>query len=296
VRDRNGADTRIVRFTPVLAPRVSVVTLAWKNVDLLARCLESLQRHLPHALADVVILLNGADPDVVEYVRRDVVGAKIVAAEVNLGFAGGCNRAATFATGEYLVLLNDDTEIEPGWLEALVETADACPTAGAVGSRILFPDGSLQEAGCIIWSDGTTMPIGRHEASEPNTFAHRRPVDYCSACSLLIRRSVWDALGGMDENYYPAYYEDVDFCLRVQLAGGIVIYEPRSLIRHRESASTDEHFRRFVWSRSWQYFSNKWRDVLTMFEQANPASPASVHRAIGRARVGLPTAAPSGAQ
>jgi len=271
---------------------VSVLTLAWKNADLLARCLESLQRHLPHGLAEVVILLNGANSDVVDYVRGYVVGAKVVVSEVNLGFAGGCNRAAAFATGEYLVLLNDDTEIEPDWLEALVETADAHSTAGAVGSRILFPDGSLQEAGCIIWSDGTTMPIGRHDASEANAFAHPRRVDYCSACSLLIRRSVWDALRGMDENYYPAYYEDVDFCLRVQLAGGIVIYEPRSQIRHRQSASTDEHFRRFVWSRSHQYFSNKWRDVLPTFEHADPASPASVHRAIRRARVGSPTAAP----
>src|SRR5688572_20916906 len=188
----------MVRLPSAPAPRASVLILAWRNAGALSRCLESLHRHLPSASTEVVILLNGASPDVVDYLNRCVFGARIVSSDTNLGFAGGCNRAAAFALGEYVVLLNDDTEIEPGWLEALVETADAHPKAGAVGSRVLFPNGSLQEAGCVIWNDGSTMPIGRNSAPGSNAFTYRRRVDYCSACSLLIRRSVWDALGGMD--------------------------------------------------------------------------------------------------
>ena len=157
-----GHECRVVRFDPpVDAPRASILVLAWRSLSPLARCLHSLERHLPAGVAEVVILLNGASPDVSRYVEGQVGGAKVVRSSVNLGFAGGCNRAAAAASGEYLVLLNDDTEIQPGWLEALVDAADSDPGVGAVGSRILFPDGSLQEAGCIIWNDGSTMAVGR---------------------------------------------------------------------------------------------------------------------------------------
>ena len=279
-----GSERDTVRLPAPPAPRASILILAWKNVGPLAHCLDSLQKFLPSDIAEVVILLNGARTEVIEYVKRHVVGAKVVDSAVNLGFAGGCNFAATAAAGEYLVLLNDDTEIRSGWLQALIETADTHPTAGAVGSRVLFPDGSLQEAGCIIWNDGSTMPIGRNSPPESTAFKYRRRVDYCSGCSLLIRRSVWDRLGGLDEGYFPAYYEDTDFSLAVRIEGGDVIYEPRSEVVHIESASSDDQFKEVLFAQSRRRFEHKWRSELTRFPHAEPTSAISVYRAMQRAR------------
>lgn len=272
-----------VQFLRPPAPRASVLVLAWKNADCLAHCLEALAHNLPPDLAEVVILLNGASDEVRNYVRQCVSGTVVIASDVNLGFAGGCNRAASAASGEYFVLLNDDTAVEPGWLTALIETADEIPEAGAVGSRVLFPDGSLQEAGCFIWDDGSTMAVGRHAPPGSRAYSYRRYVDYCSACSLLARRSAWVAVGGMDETYYPAYYEDVDFCLALRERGWRSVYEPRSRVRHFESASSDARFKEFLFRQGQRQFASKWADRLREFEPANPTSPAAVERAIRRA-------------
>ena len=266
------------------APRASILVLAYRNLGLLTRCLEALESHVPPGLAEVIVLLNGAEPEVDNFVRRQVDGARIVISDVNLGFGGGCNRAARVARGEYLVLLNDDAEVEPGWLERLVATADEHPEAGVVGSRILFPDGTLQEAGCILWNDGSTLAVGCHSPAVSPSFMYRRIVDYCSGCSMLVRRSFWHALEGMDDEYYPAYDQDADFCLRVRLAAGQVWYEPQSRVRHLGSASTRETFRRFVSTRSRRRFVDKWRDRLADYADPRPDSPAAVRKAVLRAR------------
>jgi GT2 family glycosyltransferase len=161
-------------------------------------------------------MLNGAAPEVEAFVHMKAGGVRLAHSRVNLGFAGGNNRAAECARGEYLVLLNDDTLVEPGWLDWLVSAADANPRAGAVGSCVLFSDGRIQEAGSLIWSDGSTMPVARGVESESLDWHFARPVDYASACSLLVRRNTWEAVGGLDEGYYPAYYEDVDLCLAIR--------------------------------------------------------------------------------
>jgi GT2 family glycosyltransferase len=263
-------------------PRASVLILAWRNVEPLARCLTALARTLPPELAEVVILLNGACSAVVEFVTQHVSGARVVHSDVNLGFAGGCNRAAASARGDYLVFLNDDTEADPDWLTTLVDAADAIPSAGAIGSCILFPDASLQEAGCLIWSDGSTMQVGRRASADANVYAYRRRVDYCSACSLLVRRSVWALVGGMDTRYYPAYYEDVDLCLAIQEAGYEVVYEPKSRLRHLESASTTDRFRHHVFTRNKERFQEKWRTRLSQFPTPRPTSAVAVSHAIRR--------------
>lgn len=274
-----------VSFPASDAPRASLLILAWRNARLLARCLRSLAGSTADSMAyEVVILLNGASAEVDDYVSRQVRGATVLRSEVNLGFAAGCNRARASARGEFLVLLNDDVEVEAGWLEALVETAAAHPAAAAVGSRVLFPDGTLQEAGCVVWDDGSTAPVGRGVAAEARAYEHLRQVDYCSACALLVRARCWDEAGGMDAEYFPAYYEDTDLCLAMQERGFTILYEPRAVVRHVESASTDAHLKLFLFHRSQRRFKEKWAHRLDRYERANPTSSASVERAILRAR------------
>jgi GT2 family glycosyltransferase len=250
----------------------------------LERCLAALARLPDPVSREILILLNGADDDVRAILGAPATHVRVLESPVNLGFAGGCNMAAAGAAGRYLVFLNDDTEVEPGWLLSLVEIADLDPRVGAVGSCILFPDGSVQEAGSIIWRDGSTMGVGRGEPPETQSISFVHQVDYCSACSLLVRREVWNAVGGFCEDYFPAYYEDVDFCLSIRALGYRVIYAPRSRLRHYEGGSSDPAFRLFLHRYQVRRFRHRWGHVLQEFEPPDPASAAAVRRAAFRAR------------
>src|SRR5664279_3454972 len=138
-------------------PRVSIIVLTRRDASMLAACLRSVATAAPGSPTsyEVLLVLNGADTDVVEYATRQLDGVRILRSEVNLGFGGGVNRAARHARGELLLLLNDDVEVEAGWLEPLIETMDSHPDAAAVGSRILFTDGRVQEAGSVLFDDGS---------------------------------------------------------------------------------------------------------------------------------------------
>jgi GT2 family glycosyltransferase len=265
-------------------PTVSIVILTRHGPQRLERCLAALAR-LPDAVSrEILILLNDADDDVRALLATPGTGVRVLESAVNMGFAGGCNIAARAATGRHLVFLNDDTEVEARWLESLVEIADADPGVGAVGSCILFPDGSVQETGSIIWRDGSTMGLGRGERPESPSVGFVRQVDYCSACSLLVRREAWDAVGGFCEDYFPAYYEDVDFCLSIRARGYRVLYAPPSRVRHHEGGSSDPEFRLFLHRHQRRLFRHRWGHVLREFEPPNPGSAAAVRRAAFRAR------------
>ena len=135
---------RAIEFPAGPSPRVSILILAWRQPVLLESCLRAIVETCGNTVAyEVIVVLNDATPQVEDFLRSNVRGARLVHSRVNLGFAGGNNRAASEARGEYLVLLNDDTSVEPGWLDWLVATADANPRAGAVGSTILFSDGRI---------------------------------------------------------------------------------------------------------------------------------------------------------
>ena len=270
-------------------PRASIILLAWKRVDLLLHCLRSLFDTLGRSVEyEVVVVFNDAPQTSKDALRSQVDGVRLVEARTNLGFASGCNLGASVARGEYLVLLNDDCVVAPGWLDWLVSTADANPQAGAVGSVVLFPDGRIQEAGAVIWADGMTMPVGRNTPGDSLDWHFVRQVDYASACSLLVTRRAWDHAGGFDSEYYPAYYEDVDLCLALREKCHQVLLEPRSRVWHHESASSDELFRRFLFERNQSRLQQKWATTLQWQVPPEPTKPAALIQAAWRAR-GAPT-------
>jgi GT2 family glycosyltransferase len=280
-------------------PRVSVIIPAGAAPGLLSACLGSLARHRPRAIPyETIVVRNGAalaanplpEPSEtgraaeIEAYLAAMTGVRLVSAGVNLGVAGAGNAGRAVARGEYLVLLHDDAEIQAGWLEALVETADRHPEAGAVGGKVLHPDGSLQNAGMVLWRDATTSPPWAGEPPPlPSEFDRLRAVDYCGTSSLLVRAASWDAAGGLDERFFPAYYVDVDLCMALRRLGQIVLYEPRSRIRHHRGGSADRRFREFVTRRNRERFRVKWREDLEDYEPAAPSSPAAVERALARA-------------
>jgi GT2 family glycosyltransferase/glycosyltransferase involved in cell wall biosynthesis len=168
-----------------------------------------------------------------------VIGGPVrhIVQETNLGFIRNCNAAAAAARGRHLVFLNNDTLVLPGWLDALVETLEADPAIGLVGSRLLNGDGTLQEAGGIIWRDGTGWNYGRGQDPRAPEFGFVRDVDFCSGASLAIPQSLWRQLGGFDTRYAPAYFEDSDLAFRVRAAGRRVVYQPFSELVHHEGFS-----------------------------------------------------------
>jgi O-antigen biosynthesis protein len=245
-------------------PRVSVVVVAWKQDALLARCLRSLASHQSSVSFETIVVLNGASDPVRRLIADEVSGAVVVDSPTNLGFAGGNQHGAAVARGEHLVLLNDDAMVLPGWLDHLVTTVESIDAAdvGAVASSVVDASSRVQEAGGVIWSDGTTSVLGRGGSVDDTLRAGRRTVDYASACSLLVRRSAWDEVGGLDEAFVPAYYEDVDLCLALRRAGHRVVVEPRSMVVHDESASSTTSFKDFMFRRNHERIVGRWAAEL----------------------------------
>jgi GT2 family glycosyltransferase len=262
-------------------PRVSIVVVTTVNAAGLERCLRSLPGQASDGLPfETVVVLNGAQDDVRELATRRLRGAKVVESLANRGFAGGSNLGCAAATGELLVLLHDDAEAQEDWLTELVRCADEHPEAGAVGGRVQHPDGTLQLAGAVVWRDGSTTSIG----SAHGDFLERRPVDYVGSSSLLVRTATWDAVGGMDDRFYPAYYADADLAMAIRGLGEAVLYEPRSQILHHKGASSTPRFQAFVSARNRELFRRKWARELESQEPPGEG-PEALARAFRRTRL-----------
>jgi GT2 family glycosyltransferase len=260
---------------------------------LLEECLRAIARATDRNVVpyEVIVVFQQMTERAVEAFTASFTDIRALRPRVNLGFGGGNNFAARYARGRYLVLLNDDAVPQPGWLERLVDAAERDSSIGAVGSRILFPDWTVQEAGSILWSDGSCYPVGRGDRPGAVRYAYVRPVDFCSANGLLVRRDTFERAGGFDPRFFPAYYEDVDLCMTIRhRLGEHIVYEPRSVILHQEAATGNRNrdFRDFLFRRNKTALCEKWTHELRAQSAPQPDSPIAIERAILRAR-GNPT-------
>jgi GT2 family glycosyltransferase len=229
------------------APLVSIVVLCCNKVGLTRACLRQLLETTPADLYELIIIDNASSDETHTYLmglRQECSSPRIdvLTNDRNLGFVGGNNQAAVVARGKYLVLLNNDTRPRVGWLEALVRMPEQDPGVGVVGAKLVFPDGRLQEAGGIVFRDGSGCNYGKWQDPSLPEFNHVREVDYVSGACLLVRAELFRRLGGFDERYAPAYFEDTDLCFAVRKAGFKVVYQPEAVVEHHEggTAGTDE--------------------------------------------------------
>lgn len=217
-------------------PLVSVIIPIYGKVNYTLRCLASIVQH-PPGLPFEVIVVDDCSPDDSRKILSKVDGIRLVCNASNQGFLRSCNLAAAQARGQYLYFLNNDTEVTPDWLDALARTFDQFPGTGLVGSKLVWPDGVLQEAGGIIWKDGSAWNFGRYQDQLDPTYNYARETDYCSGASIMVPTALFNELNGFDELYVPAYCEDSDLALRIRDRGYRVIYQPLSVVVHYEGVS-----------------------------------------------------------
>ena len=215
---------------------ISIIIPCYDQLAYTINCLRSLAEHKINACFEIIVI-NDASPNDDYSILNSIPGLTLINNAVNLGYLESCNKACSLAKGRYLYLLNNDTYVTAGSVDALHQTFSHFPKAGLVGSKLFYPSGILQEAGGIVWSDGSAWNFGRFEISNEPRFNYLRSVDYCSAASVMIPRDLFDKLGGFDPIYKPAYYEDTDLALRIRHSGWDVLYQPQSNIIHYEGVS-----------------------------------------------------------
>lgn len=266
------------------SPLVSICIPVLSDATLVLGCLDSLAAASRWSECETIVLANGMSDSARQVLeeRHDIV---LVRSDTNLGFAGGNNLTSEIARGRFLLFLNDDSRVTTDCVAQLLATAERDPTIGAVGCRILSADGSLQEAGSVLWSDGSTEHVGGGLPAGTRRYSYVRDVDYASANGLLVSRAAWNAVGGFDERYYPAYCEDVDLCLALRQQGFRVVYEPRARLYHLESQSTTSRYRLFLLTRNRQRLLDKWRvDLGPLGDRPETIDASAIEQSIHRAR------------
>lgn len=225
----------------VADPEVTVIVPVYNQFAYTYRCVQAILAHMPAVPFEIVVTDDGSTDETLYAALVLFGGIRIVRNARNGGFLQAVNAAVAVARGRYLFLLNNDTEVQDGWLDALLRTFAHDPAIGVAGSKLISPDGRLQEAGAIVWRQGTAMNWGRSEDPNDPRFCFMRDADYVSGAALMIERSLFDAVGGLSEEFAPAYYEDTDLCFKVRAAGRRVVVQPRSRVMHHEgvTAGTD---------------------------------------------------------
>ncbi|BAU26503.1 GT2 family glycosyltransferase [Aneurinibacillus soli] len=245
-------------------PLVSIVIPVYNKWEYTYSCLRSILEHTQN-VAYEVILADDMSSDETVNAASIVENMKIVRDGVNRGFLLNCNNAAKYASGTYLLFLNNDTNVQPDWLKYLVDLIERDETIGMVGSKLIYGDGRLQEAGGIIWNDASGWNYGRLDDPEKPEYNYVKEVDYISGASIMIRTSLWSEIGGFDERYVPAYYEDSDLAFEVRKRGYKVVYQPKSVVVHFEGVSHGTDTNSGIKSyqvRNKEEFVEKWKEVL----------------------------------
>lgn len=256
------------RFSPLefprpSAPTVSIIIPVYNKFFYTHQCLASLHKHLPRAPTEI-ILVDDSSCDETVLAPFILHGVTIVRNPLNTGFLDSCNRGAAAARGDYLMFLNNDTTVQDGSIDELLDSFGR-PGVGLVGAKLVFPDGRLQEAGGIVFRDGSAMNYGRGGDPARSEYNYVRSVDYCSGAAIMLPKSVWDEVGGFDTRYRPAYYEDADLCFKVRAEGLDVCYQPFSVITHFEGISSGTDPNSGVKSyqiRNAKLFFDKWAETL----------------------------------
>ena len=245
-------------------PQVSIVIPVYNQFEYTYYCIKSIAENSGNISYEILIA-DDCSSDLTQQLDTIISGVKVIRNQKNLRFLRNCNHAARFAKGRYILFLNNDTQVQKDWLTPLVELIERDEKNGMVGSKLVYPDGRLQEAGGILWKDGSAWNYGNRSDPDAPEYNYVKEVDYISGAAIMIRRTLWEEIGGFDEQFAPAYCEDSDLAFEVRKHGYRVLYQPLSVVVHFEGVSngTDTSSGQKAYQViNQKKFFEKWKDVL----------------------------------
>ncbi|MCC6453670.1 MAG: glycosyltransferase family 2 protein [Caldilineaceae bacterium] len=213
----------------------SVIIPVWNGIDDLPACLSALADQ-SHTTLEIIAVDNASTDGSAHWIATYHPSVRLICNNENRGFGDACNTGMAQAGGDILVLLNQDTIVERGWLAALVSVLEENSDIGIAGSKALYPDGTIQHAGGVIDVRGASTHLG-YRQEDKGQFDHLADVEYVTGASLALRRTLYEQIGGFDPGFSPAYLEDVDLCWRARAAGWRVVYAPQSVLVHNERST-----------------------------------------------------------
>ncbi len=258
------ATVKEIVFVKTGDPVVSIIIPVFNQWRYTYNCLDSLLKNITGTSFEVIIVDDGSTDETVDMLKK-VKNIVYVKNNRNLGFVGSCNAGAKKAKGKYVVFLNNDTFIKAHWLSALLDTFKNSKNIGLVGSKLIYPDGRLQEAGGIVWKNENAWNYGRYQNPNAPEYNYLKDVDYCSGASVMLQREVFEKLGGFDEIFSPGYCEDTDLAFRVRRLGLRTVYQPRSELFHFEGITSGNDLKKGMkkyQSINSEKFFKRWHDVL----------------------------------
>ncbi len=217
-------------------PLVSIIIPVYNGWEMNYRCVKSIIENTS-SISYEIIFADDHSIDKTKNCTAIIKNIVHIYNASNLGFLLNCNNAAKSARGEFILLLNSDTEVMDNWLSPLVDLLRTGEKIGMAGSKLIYPDGKLQEAGGIIWDDASGWNYGKFQDANAPECNYIKEVDYVSGASIIVRKNLWQQLGGFDEQFAPAYCEDSDLAFSIREKGYKVMYQPLSEVVHFESVS-----------------------------------------------------------
>lgn len=224
-------------FPQVESPDVTIVIPAHNKVEVTYLGLASLLLAYNDATFEV-ILVDDASTDETGDIEKIVSGISVVHNKQAKRFIKACNLGASKARGKYVVLLNNDVEVTNGWLDELIAGFSRFDNVGLVGSKLLYPNGKLQDAGGIIWGTGNPWNYGNGKNPWDPRFCYARQADYLSGAAMMTTKKIWDQVGGLSSYLEPMYFEDTDFAFKVREAGFSTWFIPSSIVYHYEGMTS----------------------------------------------------------
>lgn len=252
-------------------PTVTIVIPVYNQFSYTYACLKSIALNSGNVAFEVIIADDCSD-DLTTNISDIVSGIKVVRNKTNLRFLKNCNHAAKHAQGKYIFFLNNDTQVQKDWLQPLITLIESKDDIGMVGSKLIYPDGRLQEAGGIVWNDASAWNYGHLQDPADPEYNYVKEADYISGAAIMIRTDLWKKLGGFDEYFAPAYYEDTDLAFQVRKAGYKVMFQPKSVIIHFEGVSNGTNLsegQKAHQVANQKKFYEKWKDVLEREQDPN---------------------------
>lgn len=222
-------------FLPLFA--ASIIIPVFNKVEFTRKCIHSIIKNTAGINFEVIIIDNNSEDGTKAYLASLSGDVKVITNDKNVGYTIACNQGAQIASGKHLVFLNNDTEPQPGWLEQLIMLAESDASIGAVGAKLVYPNGLLQEAGGMVFRDGRGWNFGNGDNPDKVVYSRIYEVDYCSGACLLVKHDLFKNIGGFDEQYAPAYYEETDLCFALRKKGYKTLYNPNALVIHHESVT-----------------------------------------------------------